>query len=462
MGKLNYIYEDFLDDLGAIEQPSSVKRIQKSMGEVVYIQADPSKFKYVMNIHFAIEYPYRFYSKDPELFNIDFGRMYEEFVYICNSSIIDGKFYISPIYFWDENKSKDDYQNYMYRIEPIQFEFPYPEKFDLRDVYKEETGSSLNSPRFKFSIYFNDVCYYPFKTFISRWRMMMNMMNSALKEAKIFSGGEIDDVHENTEPYPREQYVSHMYINGYNSNYDDYKRLYKMFFAEVPPEYQGGESYGGRKNDATDRMLRRFHLGEIAKRTEKYNGEFGISVEYCQSEFDNRGEYDSVAWVSFKVHTDDTDVLDMVAVENFIMKNFLIHIPSIYYHHIHFCVFFKSDFTGAKIINSREDERKSRGSTRHYSSDVYLNTGESYAARYAGRLEYYRNGNRKKEERFREYWFDDMGSGSKFLIYFGDKNGKLGKTPFKEKSYCGYSCVNKFEDVLKKIDNDVDIWQKKN
>lgn len=54
-----------------------------------------------------------------------------------------------------------------------------------------------------------------------------------------------------------------------------------------------------------------------------------------------------------------------------------------------------------------------------------------------------------------------MGSGSKFLIYFGDKNGKLGKTPFKEKRYCGYSCVDKFEDVLKKIDNNVDIWQKK-
>ena len=459
MGKVNYIYEDFLDDLGAIEQPSSVKRIQKSMGEVVYIQADPSKFKYVMDIHFTIEKIYRFYSKDPELFNIDFGRMYEEFVYICNSSMIDGKFYISPIYFWDENKSKD---NYMFRIEPIQFEFPYPEKFDLLDVYKEETSSSLNSPRFKFSIYFNDVCYYPFKTFISRWRMMMNMMSSVLKEAKIFSGGEIDAVHENTDPYPREQYVSNMYIDGYNSNYDDYKRLYKMFFAEVPPEYQGGESYGGCKNDATDRMFRRFRLGEIAKQTEKYNGEFGISVEYCQSKFDNRGENDSAGWVSFKVHTDDTEVLDMVAVENFIMKNFLIHIPSIYYHHIHFCVFFKSDFTGAKIINSREDERKSRSSTRHYSGSVYLNKGESYAANYAGRLEYYRNGNGKKEERFREYWFDDMGSGSKFLIYFGDKNGKLGKTPFKEKRYCGYDFANKFEDVLKKIDNDVDIWQKKN
>ena len=55
-----------------------------------------------------------------------------------------------------------------------------------------------------------------------------------------------------------------------------------------------------------------------------------------------------------------------------------------------------------------------------------------------------------------------MGSDSKFLIYFGDKNGKLGKTLFKEKRYCGYSCVDKFEDVLKKIDKDVDIWQKKN
>ena len=118
MGKVNYIYEDFLDDLGAIEQPSSVKRIQKSMGEVVYIQADPSKFKYVMDIHFTIRNTYTFYGKDPELFNIDFGRMYEEFVYICNASMIDGKFYISPIYFWDENKSKDDY---MFRIEPIQF-----------------------------------------------------------------------------------------------------------------------------------------------------------------------------------------------------------------------------------------------------------------------------------------------------------------------------------------------------
>ena len=191
-----------------------------------------------------------------------------------------------------------------------------------------------------------------------------------------------------------------MYIDGYNSNYDDYKRLYKMFFAEVPPEYQGGESYGGRKNDATDRMFRRFRLGEIAKQTEKYNGEFGISVEYCQSEFDNRGERDSAAWISFKVHTDDTEVLDMVAVENFIMKNFLIHIPSIYYQHIHFCVFFKSDFTGPKIINSREDEEKSRGFTRHYSGRIDLNKGESYAARYAGRLEYYiqnGTGNRKKE-----------------------------------------------------------------
>jgi hypothetical protein len=238
-----------------------------------------------------------------------------------------------------------------------------------------------------------------------------------------------------------------------------------MFFAEVPPEYQGGEAYRGRKNDATDRMLRRFHLGEIAKQTEKYNGEFGISVEYCQNEFVNRGENDSVAWISFKVHTDDTEVLDMVAVENFIMKNFLIHIPSIYYHHIHFCVFFKSDFTGPKIINSREDERKGRGFTRRYSDNDDLNNGKSYAAKYAGRLEYYiqnGTGNRKKEERFREYWFDDMGSSSKFLIYFGDKNGKLGKTLFKEKHYCGYTCVDKFKDVLKKIDNDVDIWQKKN
>lgn len=51
-----------------------------------------------------------------------------------------------------------------------------------------------------------------------------------------------------------------------------------------------------------------------------------------------------------------------------------------------------------------------------------------------------------------------MGNDSKFLIYFGDKNGKLGKTLFKEKRYCGYSGVDKFEDVLKKIDNDVDIW----
>ena len=466
MEKINYIYEDFLDDLGAIEQPSSAKRVQQNIpDEVVYIQADPSKFKYVMDIHFVIKNTYTIYDKDPELFNIDFGRMYEEFVYICNASMIDGKFYISPIYFWDENKSKDDYQNYMFRIEPIQFEFPYPEKFDLRDVYKGNTRSSLNCPRFKFSIYFDDVCYYPFKTFISRWRMMMNMMDRALKETKVFSGGEIDAVHENTNPYPREQYISNMYVNGYNSNYDDYKRLYKMFFAEVPPEYQGGESYGGRKNDATDRMLRRFHLEEIAKQTEKYNGEFGISVEYCQNEFDNRGEHDSVAWISFKVHTDDTEVLDMVSVENFIMKNFLIHIPSIYYNHIHICVFFKSDFTGPKIINSREDEEKSRGFTRRrYSDDVDLNKGESYAARYAGRLEYYiqnGSGNRKKEERFRKYWFDGMGSSSEFLIYFGDKNGKLGKTPFKEKLYCGYSCVNKFNDVLEKIDNDVDIWAKK-
>ena len=55
MEKVNYIYEDFLDDLGAIEQPSSVKRVQQSIpGEVVYIQADPSKFKYVMDIHFII------------------------------------------------------------------------------------------------------------------------------------------------------------------------------------------------------------------------------------------------------------------------------------------------------------------------------------------------------------------------------------------------------------------------
>lgn len=54
-----------------------------------------------------------------------------------------------------------------------------------------------------------------------------------------------------------------------------------------------------------------------------------------------------------------------------------------------------------------------------------------------------------------------MGSDSKFLIYFGDKNGKLGKTPFKEKRYLGYSCVDKFKDVLKKIDDGVDIFVKK-
>ena len=54
-----------------------------------------------------------------------------------------------------------------------------------------------------------------------------------------------------------------------------------------------------------------------------------------------------------------------------------------------------------------------------------------------------------------------MGSDSKFLIYFGDKNGKLGKTPFKEKIYCGYSYLDKFKDVLKKIDNGIDIWKKK-
>ena len=120
MEKVKHIYEDFLDDLGAVERPSSVKRIQQNIaGEVVYIKADPSKFKYVMDIHFTIKNTYTIYDKDPELFNIDFGRMYEEFVYICNASMIDGKFYISPIYFWDENKSKDDYQNYMFRIEPI-------------------------------------------------------------------------------------------------------------------------------------------------------------------------------------------------------------------------------------------------------------------------------------------------------------------------------------------------------
>ena len=54
-----------------------------------------------------------------------------------------------------------------------------------------------------------------------------------------------------------------------------------------------------------------------------------------------------------------------------------------------------------------------------------------------------------------------MGSDSKFLIYFGDKNGKLGKTLFKEKRYCGYIHVDKFKVTLKEIDNCVDIWQKK-
>lgn len=456
--RLITLYEDFFDDW-APEQTSNTAQRAAANDDVVYIPGDPDDFKYFMEIRLNVDSAWKQkYKNKLEAFDFDFGAMYEELVYVCRSTMIDGDFYITPMYFWDENKSKDDYQNYLYRIPPIQFKFPYPKKFSLKDVYGAEFTSSLNSPYFKFRIYFDAICYYPYKTFISRWRMMMQMIRRVFVTGNNgITEGEIVDLQEVGKG--RNYYVSNMYLSGYNHHQNEFKKLYRLFFGEEAPDYNG-DSIGGRKSDATDRMFRRLHLAEIAKATEKYNGEFGISVEYCQSNFVNKGEYHSTAWVSFLVHTTD-DKLDMVDVENFLTKNFFLHIPKRFYHFIKFAVFLKSDFTGPNIINSYEQDRKERGWRRSSWDSNEINKFEPYAAQ-AARIEFRLTGSSKtnKEERFRVYYFSDMGSSSKFYIYYGDKNGKIGRTPMSDKYWTGYSYAEDFSYVYKMLDDNVDLWQK--
>ncbi len=227
-----------------------------------------------------------------------------------------------------------------------------------------------------------------------------------------------------------------------------------MFFDEQISEEK--QQYRNKidENPALDVIISRLNLDIIGKRIEKFNGEDNITIEYCQNELKRCGNDSYAVWFSYKIHTTD-DNLDISKVEKFILKNLIIHIPVPFFNYVTFCIFLKSDFKKSHIICSNDRRILSLHKIRPSSINIFKN--EPYCA--TSRLIEYNN---KKEENFRGYWLDSLGSSDRFMIYFGDDKGKLGKIPYSAKHYNNLTfCVNEFDDVLKRIDNNEDIWIKK-